>query len=293
MTEEFRCAAASLADAEPMAGTAPEDAVWLFVEDVGPWGRKAVAESRLPEEVRAFLDGLDGVRVQLVRRHGGVSRPGVGVFAAHLGADREGSPRVWATTLDDVHDVLDLDVAALRAGRPDLPVHEGPLWLVCTNGRRDRCCAEAGRPIAAALSARWPDETWETTHLGGHRFAGTLLALPSGLALGRLDAGSAVAACKELEAGRLPLDHARGRAGRPPAVQVAELHLRVELDLDDAAPAETLSVDGDTVVLRVGGADYSVEIERILIEPRRQSCADLKTKAGWEHRVRSWRLGTG
>ena len=164
-----------------------------------------------------------------------------------------------------------------------------PLWLVCTNGRRDRCCAEAGRPIAAALSARWPEETWETTHLGGHRFAGTLLALPSGLALGRLDAGSAVAACKELEAGRLPLGHARGRAGRPPAVQVAELHLRAELDLDDAAPADALSVDGDTVVLGIGGADYAVEVGRIRTDPRRQSCADLKTKPGWEYRVRSWR----
>ena len=75
VTEEFRCAAASLRDAEPMAGTAPEDGAWLFVEEPGPWGRKAVAESRLPEDVRAFLDGLEGVRVQLVRRHGGVSGP--------------------------------------------------------------------------------------------------------------------------------------------------------------------------------------------------------------------------
>ena len=290
MTEDFRCAAASLRDAEPMAGTAPEDAVWLLVEDAGPWGRKAVSESRLPEEVRDFLDGLDGIRVQLVRRHGGgTGAAGVRVLAAHLGTGLDPTPRVWATTLDDVREILDLDVAGLRDAGPDLPAYDGPLWLVCTNGRRDRCCAEAGRPIAAALSARWPEETWETTHLGGHRFAGTLLALPSGLALGRLDAGSAVAACKELEAGRLPLDHARGRAGRPPAVQVAELHLRAELELDDTAPAAVRSVDGDTVVLGIGGADHAVDVDRILTEPRRQSCADLKTKAGWEHRVRTWR----
>ena len=284
VTEEFRCAAASLRDAEPMAGTAPEDGAWLFVEEPGPWGRKAVAESRLPEDVRAFLDGLEGVRVQLVRRHGGVSGRGVRVFAAHLAT----TPRVWTTVLDDVRDLPALDVAGLRAGTPDLTPYDAPLWLVCTNGRRDRCCAETGRPIAAALAARWPEETWETTHLGGHRFAGTLLALPSGVALGRLDAGSAVAACKELEAGRIRFDTVRGRAGLSAAAQVAELHLRAALELDGLDAVRVRSVDGDTVLLTAGDEDWAVEVGRTRTEPRRQSCADLKTKPGWEYHVRSW-----
>ena len=46
----------SLAADEALAGTAPTDTAWLLVEHAGPWGRKAVAEARLPEEVRAFLD---------------------------------------------------------------------------------------------------------------------------------------------------------------------------------------------------------------------------------------------
>ena len=70
-----------------MGGTAPDEGAWLFVEYAGLWGRKAVAESRLPDDVREFLDGLDGIRVQLVRRHGGVSGPGVRVFTARLGAE--------------------------------------------------------------------------------------------------------------------------------------------------------------------------------------------------------------
>lgn len=282
MTEEFRCAAASLRDHEPMAGTAPEDAVWLFVEDAGPWGRKAVAESRLPEEVRAFLDGLEGVRVQLIRRHGGTDQPGVRVFVARLG-DR---PRVRTAVLEDVRDLLRLDPASLEDG--SFTAYDGPLWLVCTNGRRDRCCAEAGRPVAEALSARWPEETWETTHLGGHRFAATLLALPAGVALGRLDAGSAVAACKELESGRFPLVQARGRAGLPPIAQVAELHARAELGVEDLDAVRVRSVDGERVLLTVGDDGYAAEVGRTPTEPRRQSCADLKTKPGWEYRVRSW-----
>lgn len=147
---------------------------------------------------------------------------------------------------------------------------------------------EAGRPIAAALSARWPEETWETTHLGGHRFSGTLLALPEGVALGRLDAGSAVEACASLEAGYLPAGSVRGRAGLPGAAQVAELHVRAELGLDrlDEVSAESLA-DG-TVSVTARGETRLLTVTASLGEPRRQSCADLKTKPGRVYDVVTW-----
>ena len=288
---DFRCAAASLLDDEPMAGTAPDERAWLFVEYASPWGRKAVAESRLPDGVREFLAGLDGVRVQFIRRHGGVAGPGVRVFTARLGAE----PGVWTTVLADATEVPTLDLSRPDAD-PRLTAYDAPLWLVCTNGRRDVCCAATGRPVAATLAARWPDATWETTHLGGHRFAGTLLALPSGFALGRLEPGTAVTACKELEAGRLPLDVARGRAGLPGAAQVAELHLRRELGLEDLAAVTVLAVgdpgddavDGATITLEAGGAPYAVRVRTTDGEPRRQSCADLKTKPARVYEVVSW-----
>lgn len=262
----FRCVGASRSDDESMAGTAPTDVAWLFVEYAGPWGRQAVAESRLPDAVREHLDGLDGVRVQLIRRHGGESGPGVRVFAATLGA----TPEIRTAVLRDVADLL---------GPIAWEPYDEPLWLVCTNGRRDVCCAELGRPVASALAARWPEETWETTHLGGHRFSGTLLALPSGIALGRLDAESAVHAVVDVAAGRFPVASARGRAGVPGAGQVAELHLRAELGLDGLHDVALVSVDGGEVVLAAGGERYDVRVEESVGEPRRQSCADLKTKA--------------
>ncbi len=282
---DFRCSVASLLGHEPMAGTAPTETAWLFVEYAGPWGRKAVAESRLPDHVRAFLEGLDGVRVQLIRRHGGVSGPGVRVFAARL----TDPPQVWTTVLDDVDQLPGLDLAVLAAGA-DLgwTPYDAPLWLVCTNGRRDLCCAELGRPIAAALAGRWPEATWETTHLGGHRFAGTLLALPSGVTLGRLDAESAVTACRDLEAGRLPVDAARGRTGRPPRAQVADLHLRRELGLEEVDALTLLAVDGDAVTLSTRGATYVVHVTESPGQPQRQSCADLKTKAAGVYDVVAW-----
>ncbi len=272
---DVRCSTLSLAGAEPLAGTAPSDTEWLFVEQPGSWGRKAVADTRLPDAVREHLLGLSGVRVQLIRRHGRAAAAGVRVFTASLGAHVE----VRSAVLDDLRDLPSLDLS----DRTALTAYDDPLWLVCTHGRRDVCCAELGRPVAAALAARWPEATWETSHLGGHRFSGTLLALPSGLTLGRLDQGSAVRACEQVEAGDVPLGLTRGRAGRSGAEQVAELHLR-ELGCTLVTP---IGRSGQTVLLRADGEEWHVDVEETRGEPRRQSCADDKLKAGAVYVVRS------
>lgn len=257
-----------------MVGTAPTESEWLFVEQSGSWGRQAVAESRLPAEVRGHLAGWPG-RVQLVRRHGRepAAGSGVRVFTASLGP----TPVVRSGLLDRAEDLLTL-------ADGDLTPYDGPLWLVCTNGRRDRCCAEAGRPVTAALAERWPDATWETTHLGGHRFAATLLALPSGLTLGRLDADSAVRACEEVESGRVPALVTRGRAGLDGPSQVAEVHLRSAYGLADVT---VLGREGDRVLLVADGARWEVVVSESLGEPRSQSCGDLKLKAAPVYAVTS------
>lgn len=274
MTESFRCSLASRRDAEPMAGTAPQEASYLCLEYAGSWGHQALAESRLPVAVREGLADVPGVKVLLIRRHGGYSGPGVRVFAARVGDD----PWIETTALHRAEEVLDLDLAGLGEGRrPGLTAYDELLWLVCTNGGRDRCCAQIGRPITSAVAARWPHETWETTHLGGHRFAGTMLALPSGVCLGRLDHESAVTACREIEAGRHPRDHSRGRAGLPPAAQVAELAVLGEAP----APLDRIrveAVDGGTVTGTVDGRAWAVDVAEEPGPDRRQSCGEDRVK---------------
>ena len=291
---DFRCSAASLRDGEPLAGTAPTDDRWLMLEHDAPWGARALAEARLPEAVRGRLLGLDGVRVQLVRRHGRVAPAGPTLLAATV--DAGGSVALGRTVLDEVAGVLDLDLDALAAGRQPLPAHAGPVWLACTNGRRDLCCAEAGRPVAAALSARWPEATWETTHLGGHRFAGTLVAWPAGVCLGRLDGPAAVAACAALAAGRAVEPAVlRGHAGLDPAQQVALAHVAAR------CPGAELRLLA-RVVLDAGGGTTRVDVRAgdevwqvtVASEPgadRRQSCADAATKPTVTHRVVESALG--
>ena len=247
---DFRCSVASLEDAEPIIGTAPTDTEILLVECPGPWGRDALAENRLPEVVRDHLGGLD-LKVFLLRRYDGSAGPGTRVFHATATAD---GYDVRATVLDRPEDLVDLDLARLTS-------YDAPLWLVCTNGKRDRCCAELGRPIAGLLSQEWPEGTWETTHLGGHRFSGTLLALPSGLTLGRLDTATALAACEAVDRGEVPLDVVRGRAGRSGVEQARELHV-------------------------LAGGDPTDEIVAVPGPTRRQSCGDDKVKGTTRYEVR-------
>lgn len=246
---DFRCALASLTDLEPMVGTAPTDPELLLVEAPGPWGRDAVADNRLPDAVRAHLAALD-LKVFLVRRPDGSAGSATHVYRASATPD---GFDVRATVLDRPEDLLTLDLDALEP-------HEGPLWLVCTNGKRDRCCAEMGRPVAGMLAGRWPEGTWETTHLGGHRFSATLLALPSGVTLGRLEPTDAIATCEQVAVGAFPLGWARGRAGRPGLEQARELHV-------------------------LAGGDPADEVVAVPGPARRQSCGDDKVKGTTRYEV--------
>ena len=262
----FRCAGASVLRDEPVAGTASTVRAFLLLEHAGPWGVDALRDARLPGDLgprllRAAHDAK--VRALLVRRPG--RRPSKGhttVFAAYADPHR---PWLERGDLADPADVLDLDLEGLRAGRSaGLTRTAGSVLCVCTHGRHDACCAEAGRPVAKALGLAHPDETWEVSHIGGDRFAGNLLVLPHGLYYGRLDPVAALSVAGHHAAGNLELDHLRGRSGFPMAVQAAEIALRRELGetRTDALRLVRRTVDGgDTVAtFAVGGAEYVVTV---------------------------------
>ena len=148
----FRCSVG--ATDEPTAGSAAVAATYLLVEHAGPWGRKALAESRFAEEVRhglAEASDAAGVRVQLIRRPGrSAAGDALRVFATY--ADPV-APRTATARLSSPEELLDLDLAALAAVSPaGLSPHEEPLYLICSNVLRDLCCSEKGRPILTAVA---------------------------------------------------------------------------------------------------------------------------------------------
>lgn len=274
----FRCSVASQEVTEPLAGTASTVRAFLLVEVPGPWGIDAVRDSRLPAVVKKWLAGLEPahrVRPLLVRRHGRHEGRGGGgrarVFAVSVHTAR---PWVETTTLDDARDLLDLDPTGLARGRsPGLTPHEEPLFLVCTHGRHDTCCAERGRPLCAALHAAAPEHTWEVSHIGGDRFAGNVLALPYGLYYGRLRPEDAAGFAATHLAGRLDLEHLRGRSAYPFSVQAAEIFVRRHTGTDTLAPLELLEHTRHgtetRAVFEAGGRTWQVRVHTEL-QPRRQ-----------------------
>lgn len=65
----------------------------------------------------------------------------------------------------------------------------GPIrdLLVCTQGSRDAACGHYGYPLYREIRDHWCDlgvRVWRASHIGGHRFAGTMLDFPSGMGWG-------------------------------------------------------------------------------------------------------------
>jgi len=216
------CSELSIALGEPLHATAPYAPVWLLVEVASAWARKAVREAGLGElEQRAKEHG---VRVGLIRRY---RRRRTSETPRTVLVARCAEPSLERLELTDA-DLQELDPAGLPRGEP-VP---RPLYLVCTNGRRDACCGRTGAAVARALDRELGDRLWETTHVGGHRFAANLVALPHGLVYGRLDPQSAVRVVQAHERGLIVLEHLRGRTTRTPEVQAVEHFVREHEGLD-------------------------------------------------------------
>ncbi len=272
ITEPARCSAVSESLEEPLPVTAPTAVAYLLIEDDGPWGREALLDSRLPPGFGAELSRLcreSGIKPLVIRSGEGRS-PGSPrrIFAAWCAPD---GPRLWADQVAAVEALLSWDWPAFggdgTAPHPSLRALRQSLLLVCTHGRRDACCAERGRPVAAAARAAARTTpavaAWEVSHLGGHRFAANVLVLPDGLAYGRVAAERIPGLIAAQADGRIDLDHYRGRTAWPPAAQAAEVVVRrtrgwdrvADLLSAEWAPASTAADDaGVEVRLQPGRA---------------------------------------
>jgi hypothetical protein len=282
-----RCTDAALRRGDQLAGTATFVRAFLLVEHGGPWGEVALRDARLPDETRAWLRrqvAESRVRVLLVRRPGARAGSRPRVFAVRTGEWCE------TTVLDRIDDVRSLDLTALAAGRSaGLERWTDPVVLVCTHGRHDACCAERGRPVAAALAASAPEQVWECSHVGGDRFAGNVLVLPAGLGFGWVDASRAPGLLADLASGLLDLDLLRGRATLSMPAQFAEVHLRRELGERrlDALRHVGSRRDGDEVVstFEVQDATYDVRVRSEYGEPATLTCRATRDNPVLRHEV--------
>ncbi|MFD4632807.1 sucrase ferredoxin [Streptomyces sp. NPDC058284] len=279
------CATASRDLDEPLAGTAATARTWLLLEQPGPWGAKALRSSHLDPEVGRALESAaegTGVRVALIRRPGRhADRHTPTRQQVYVGHTAPGRTWLRGAATEDPRRLLELDFAALGAGDHGdfgTPHTGAPLALVCTNGKRDRCCALLGRPLAAQLAASGEEEVWEITHLGGHRFSPTLLVLPHGYAYGRAHASGVKEILAAARTGRVVIEGCRGNSAWERPGQAAELAVRRAIGEYATGALDVVRTDGtgphwEVTVAHTDGRRWRVAVTRgVSLPPRPESC---------------------
>ncbi len=277
----MRCSALAEELDEPMIGSVDQRVRWLLVEDRSAWGEKAVRDVLGPGLESAAK--ARGMRLLLVRRREGDPAADV-VRRAFLVDTAAGRMAVRAIeAVEELEALLDAAVEDFGAPLSD------PILLVCTNGKRDACCALRGRAVMASLAADHAERTWECTHLGGHRFAANLVCLPDGIVYGRVGPADGPRLADAYLAGRMDPVPLRGRSAWPPAAQAAEQELRGRLGLVALDDVRLLAVDVDgdlaTVTLSSpGGVPHVLRVRRVVAAPPRPiSCRadELEAPAHW------------
>jgi hypothetical protein len=228
-TPGLLCSVVSRESGEQLFGTATRVDVWLALEYTRPWGADAFSESDLPapikEHLSIALDAITRSRMQFIRQNR--LREGLAFYVAIA---RDPGPALYQFRLNTYEELLEIDIPAVASSAEAYERFRSQesIMLVCTNSKRDRCCAKNGPPVYEALAPVGGDAVWQTTHLGGHRFAATAVFLPSGLTYGRLEPADAERVFHETQQGRMILERFRGRSSYEEAAQAAEYFLRRE-----------------------------------------------------------------
>jgi hypothetical protein len=282
---EPTCSEHSLATGEPLAGTAVAGIThWVVIEHATPWGPKGLEDSGLPEPLVHHLGELarshPQLRVQLARKaERSDAAPTTRVFFATCD---EGPGTLRVARLARADDLRALALEPWLRGEQPSPgdVEREPLLLVCVHGKRDRCCARLGLPVYRALVAKAGERVLQTTHLGGHRFAATLLVLPSGLCYGRVQPDEVEALLEATVGGAIhDLARLRGRCCYASEAQAAEIALREQLGDRRSeglrlCAIDALAADHYRVRFREreGAREHEVELRRAPRAPAPASC---------------------
>jgi hypothetical protein len=258
-----------------LASATERTRAWLLIEHPGPWAGRLEDSALAAPVSRALARAREhAVRVQLIRRPGRRRAvPPIQVYAAWSG------PGAWleGRELADPAELDTLDLGAVGAGlRPGFGAPARDLFLVCTNGKHNACCARLGAPLARALREAFGDAVWETTHLGGDRYSANMVCLPDGLYYGDLAIVDGLTAAARYARGEVWLKRYRGRAGQPQAAQAAEHFLRTHTGNRSVAAVtiESVSPAGETaeVVAGLGGERYLARVERVRLDPCGPEC---------------------
>lgn len=107
-----------------------------------------------------------------------------------------------------------------------------PFFVVCTNGKKDKCCAKFGFPVFKFFEniyLPFSYNAWECTHLGGDRFAANAALMPYGIYYGRVGVEQVHEIIRQTAFGRVHYPNYRGLSSLSFFDQTVECYLREHL----------------------------------------------------------------
>lgn len=249
--------------------------MWLIVDCPKPWNGKIQKSSGFPAIAHETADALmSRCGVGVLGRTGVLGEPSLTCYAfsqpgaaePNLGLDHVG----WV----EVHIPLDRTDLLAVLGQADWSQLDfrpaTPALYVCTHGSRDSCCGRLGVPVLQAFREQnFPGPVYDCSHLGGHRFAATLLAFPQGRCYGRVDVSDVPKLRAALECGE-DIPWLRGQTAYEPGLQIVDAQLKAQtLRVTEKSPTPNgfqLTFEGDSS----GTATFTEETVASI-----QSCADI------------------
>lgn len=281
----------------PAWGSATQASFFVALEQSGPWGREALTESHLDPGLGAALADAAaraGGRVLLIRRPGRHADIHEGPRRVYVAGGLASAPWLLGGALSEPADLLGLPWGTLGGSMvPEVAglTPTGPVLLVCTNAKRDRCCALRGRPIALAL-AEAGRAVWECSHTGGHRFAPTGVVLPLGQVVGRLTVPLGAAVLDAAASGRLAPQalgetHDRGMSHLEPRLAAAVSFVAASVPETDPHALRAEAGSSAVVVRHRDGRQWSLAVTETSGEPLPDSCGKPPRPS------RTWRVEPG
>lgn len=284
----FFCSQAARDRNEQIFATAPEVEKWLLLEHPVAWSSKALPDELLPESVRKHIFALTRKTQRtraLMMRQGHSKRNELLFFSVQSGERKQS---LLQFGLAHYEDLLRWD-GSKEVERTLGKSGEKSLFLVCTHGKHDQCCAKYGHSSYCALRDIAGDAVWECSHVGGDRFAGNVICLPYGIYYGNVMAGDAPAFLAAHERGEISLKHYRGRSSYSRGAQAGEYFIRSEsgiLGIRDLVLIDSCTLERDRWRVRFAAANgsrtYEVEFtaretgERELLTCRAETPQPIK-----------------
>ncbi|WP_236077573.1 sucrase ferredoxin [Rhodococcus sp. P1Y] len=281
------CSNAARERGDSLPGSGSRGLRWFLLEVDGPWGHSAFLNSHktldpaLGLRIARHVESAD-MRLLAIRRPGRAR--GEGRWRWAIVDSRVGSTSIHWGEVDAPADVLDVPLDGSSGTSSNVPI-----VAVCTHGLHDKCCAVRGRQVIPALTDRYADLTWECSHLGGDRFAGTMIVFPEGLYYGNVDESDAPSIVDAHRRGLVEPQFLRGRSSLSAEVQVAQDHARRMLGDNRIDTLHPISTHRDhnrwTIVLDHDRHSVTVVLEEGVSEPITTTCSATRPGS-----VRTYRL---